>query len=202
MAPIFYFDFGSPNAYLAHRVIPDAEARIGRSFVYVPVLLGGIFKLTGNRSPAEAYAEIPAKLAYQRHEMSRFVERHGIGFRFNPFFPVNTLHLMRGAVAARSNGVFDAYVEAVFHFMWEEPRKLDDPDVLLASLVEAGLPETLIAEASSPAVKTRLAADTQDAVDRGVFGIPTFRVGDELFFGKDQLSDVEAEILTLDLERN
>lgn len=202
MDPIFYFDVGSPNAYLAHRVIPQVEARIGRRFVYRPVLLGGVFKLTGNRSPVDAYAAIPAKLAYERLEMRRFVERHGIRFRFNPFFPLNTLGVMRGAVAAQSHGVFEAYVEAMFHFIWEEPRKLDDPRVLSSTLAEAGLPEALIADASSPEVKARLLANTQEAVDRGAFGIPTFLVGKELFFGKDRLPDVEAEALIQHTERN
>jgi 2-hydroxychromene-2-carboxylate isomerase len=194
MDPIFYFDFGSPNAFLAHRVIPEIEARIGRRFVYRPVLLGGLFKLTGNRSPVEAFADIPAKLAYDRLEMGRFIARHGIVFRMNPFFPVNTLHLMRGAVAAERDGVFDEYVEAIFHFMWEEPRKLDDPEILRDTLVEAGLPEALLARSQDAEVKARLIANTQDAFDHGAFGIPSFLVGTELYFGKDRLRDVEAEL--------
>jgi 2-hydroxychromene-2-carboxylate isomerase len=195
MDPIFYFDFGSPNAFLAHRVIPEIEARIGRRFVYRPVLLGGLFKLTGNRSPVEAFADIPAKLAYDRLEMGRFIARHGIVFRMNPFFPVNTLHLMRGAVAAERDGVFDEYVEAIFHFMWEEPRKLDDPEILRDTLVEAGLPEALLARSQDAEVKARLIANTQDAFDHGAFGIPSFLVGTELYFGKDRLRDVEAELI-------
>jgi 2-hydroxychromene-2-carboxylate isomerase len=194
MDPIFYFDFGSPNAFLAHRVIPEIEARIGRRFVYRPVLLGGLFKLTGNRSPVEAFADIPAKLAYDRLEMGRFIARHGIVFRMNPFFPVNTLHLMRGAVAAERDGVFDEYVEAIFHFMWEEPRKLDDPEILRDTLVEAGLPEALLARSQDAEVKAQLIANTQDAFDHGAFGIPSFLVGTELYFGKDRLRDVEAEL--------
>jgi 2-hydroxychromene-2-carboxylate isomerase len=195
MDPIFYFDFGSPNAFLAHRVIPEIEARIGRRFVYRPVLLGGLFKLTGNRSPVEAFADIPAKLAYDRLEMGRFIARHGIVFRMNPFFPVNTLHLMRGAVAAERDGVFDEYVEAIFHFMWEEPRKLDDPEILRDTLVEAGLPEALLARSQDAEVKAQLIANTQDAFDHGAFGIPSFLVGTELYFGKDRLRDVEAELI-------
>jgi 2-hydroxychromene-2-carboxylate isomerase len=194
MDPIFYFDFGSPNAFLAHRVIPEIEARIGRRFVYRPVLLGGLFKLTGNRSPVETFADIPAKLAYDRLEMGRFIARHGIVFRMNPFFPVNTLHLMRGAVAAERDGVFDEYVEAIFHFMWEEPRKLDDPEILRDTLVEAGLPEALLARSQDAEVKAQLIANTQDAFDHGAFGIPSFLVGTELYFGKDRLRDVEAEL--------
>ena len=194
MDPIFYFDFGSPNAFLAHRVIPEIEARIGRRFVYRPVLLGGLFKLTGNRSPVEAFADIPAKLAYDRLEMDRFIARHGIVFRMNPFFPVNTLHLMRGAVAAERDGVFDEYVQAIFHFMWEEPRKLDDPEILRDTILEAGLPAALLARSQDAEVKAQLIANTQDAFDHGAFGIPSFLVGTELYFGKDRLRDVEAEL--------
>jgi len=194
--PTFYFDFGSPNAFLAHRVIPRIENRIEGRFVYRPVLLGGLFKLTGNRSPAEAYAEIPAKLAYEHREMDRFVARNAIsGFKMNPFFPVNTLQLMRGAIAAELEGVFERYVETIFHFMWEDPRKLDDLDELRRTLQEAELPEALLARSQEPEVKARLLANTQDAFEHGAFGIPSFLVGDELFFGKDKLPDVEAELV-------
>lgn len=193
--PIFYFDFGSPNAYLAHRVIPRIEQGIEGRFVYRPVLLGGLFKLTGNRSPAEAYAEIPTKLAYERREMERFVARNAIsGFEMNPFFPVNTLQLMRGAIAAELEGVFERYVETIFHFMWEDPRKLDDIGELRRTLQEAALPEALLVRSQAPEVKERLLANTQDAFERGAFGIPSFLVGGELFFGKDKLGDVEAEL--------
>lgn len=194
MDPIFYFDFGSPNAYLAHRVVPGIEARIGRRFVYRPVLLGGLFKLAGSRSPAEAYSDIPLKLAYEHREITRFVDRHGIAFAMNPFFPVNTLSLMRGAIAAESEGVFEAYVEAIFHFMWEAPRKLDDLGILRETLAEAGLPEALLARSQDPQVKAQLLANTQYAFAHGAFGVPSFLVGDELFFGKDKLPDVEAEL--------
>jgi len=196
MTPIFYFDFGSPNAYLAHKVLPGVEARAGVKFRYVPVLLGGLFKMTNNRSPFVAFADVPAKLAYETMEMRRFAKRHALTeFKMNPFFPVNTLSLMRGAVAADAEGLLPAYVDAMFHFMWEEPRKLDDPAVLAAIINEAGLPaERLIALAQDQKIKDQLAANTQDAFDHGAFGIPTFLVGDELFFGKDKLGDVEFEI--------
>ncbi len=192
----FLFDFGSPNAYLAHRVIPAIEARTGARFAYVPVLLGGVFKATGNRSPMEAYAGVPAKLAYEALETRRFVARHGlIRFASNPHFPVNTLAIMRGAVAARTLEVFAPYVEAVFAAMWEDGRKMDDPSVIADALSAAGLPaERLMALAQDPAVKDELIANTTDAVARGVFGSPTFFVGDEMFFGKDRLRDVEDAI--------
>lgn len=196
MDPIFYFDFASPNAYLAHRVLPGIEARRGARFRYVPALLGGLFKLSGNQAPMVAFANIPNKLAYERREMERFIAKHALtAFRMNPHFPVNTLMLMRGAVAAELEGVFEPYVEAMFHFMWEEPRKLDDPAVLAQTLVEANLPaDRLLARAQEPQVKDKLLANTQDAYERGAFGIPTFRLGDELYFGKDRLRDVEEEL--------
>ena len=196
-APIFYFDFGSPNAYLAHRVLPQIEARTGVRFHYQPVLLGGLFRLSGNQPPMLAYAGVPAKLAYERREMARFIARHGLdAFRMNPFFPVNTLQLMRCAVAAVGEGMLARYVEAMFHYMWEEPRKLDDPLVLATTLGEAGLPaERLIALSQEAATKDQLVANTQDAFDHGVFGSPSFLVGDELYFGKDRLEEVEREII-------
>ena len=195
--PVFYFDFGSLNAYLAWRLLPGIEQRTGARFEQVPVLLGGIFKATGNRSPVEAYASIPAKLAYEFREIDRFVARHGIDeFHMNPHFPVNTLMLMRGAVAAEAMELQEAYVAAIFHFMWEDPRKLDDPHVLEAALEEAGLPaEELIERAGDQNVKDELIANTREAVEQGVFGLPSFIVGGELFFGKDRLRDVEEAIL-------
>ncbi len=195
--PIFYFDFGSLNAYLAWRLLPGIEQRTGARFEQVPVLLGGIFKATGNRSPVEAYAGVPAKLAYEFREIDRFIARHGLAeFRMNPHFPINTLALMRGAVVAEEMDLFEAYVAAIFHFMWEDPRRLDDPAVLEAALEEAGLPaDELIALAGDQTVKDRLIANTQEAVEQGVFGLPSFIVGGELWFGKDRLREVEEGIL-------
>ncbi|USA60084.1 2-hydroxychromene-2-carboxylate isomerase [Qipengyuania citrea] len=190
----FYYDFGSPNAYLAHRVLPQIEARTGANFQYVPILLGGLFKLTGNRPPMMAFAEVPNKLAYERREMERFIARHHLTeFTMNPHFPVNTLMLMRGAVAAEREGIAAPYVEAMFHFMWEEPRKLDDPAILRQTLTNAGLPaETLFNLAAQQDVKDELSANTQRAFDNGAFGSPSFVFEGELFFGKDKLHDVEA----------
>ena len=193
----FLFDFGSPNAYLAARVIPDIERRTGTKFDYVPVLLGGIYKLTGNSSPADYLKGIRNKPDYMALETERFIRRHGITtFRRNPFFPVNTLQLMRGAVAAEAEGVFWPYFQAVYHHMWEDPKKMDDLDVMLEALTSSGIDANkIVARSQDPAVKNRLVALTQDAVDRGAFGSPTFFVNDEMFFGKDQLRDVEEEIL-------
>ncbi|MEO8811639.1 MAG: 2-hydroxychromene-2-carboxylate isomerase [Caulobacteraceae bacterium] len=193
----FLFDFGSPNAYLAHKVIPGIEARTGARFERIPVLLGGVFKATGNRSPMEAYAGVAGKLAYEALETRRFVARHGLSrFAANPHFPVNTLSIMRGAVAAGRLGVFDAYLEAVFAAMWEAGRKMDDPAELAAVLDAAGLPrEDLLALMQDREVKEGLIANTGVAVARGVFGLPTFFVGEEMFFGKDRLGAVEEEIV-------
>ena len=193
----FHFDFGSPNAYLSHLVIPAIERRTGAVFEYVPVLLGGVFKLTGNRSPAEAFAGIKNKPEYDRLETRRFIERHGITtFRPNPFFPVNTLVIMRGAVAAKRIGVFDQFVDGIFGHMWSKGQKLDDPAVLRAAFAESGLDgDRLMALAQTQDVKDELLANTQRAVDRGSFGSPTFFVDDQIFFGKDRLRDVEQAIV-------
>jgi 2-hydroxychromene-2-carboxylate isomerase len=192
----FHFDFGSPNAYLSHLVIPGIERRTGARFVYVPVLLGGVFKLTNNRSPAESLAGIRNKPEYQRLETQRFLKRHGITrYAPNPFFPVNTLVLMRGAVAAQRLGVFVQYVDEIYRHMWAEPKKLDDPDVLRAALVESGLDATrILALVQQQDVKDELLANTQRSVERGTFGSPTFFVGEEIYFGKDRLRDVEEAI--------
>jgi 2-hydroxychromene-2-carboxylate isomerase len=193
----FLFDFGSPNAYLSHRIIPDIEKRTGAKFDYVPILLGGIFKLTNNKPPMIQYEGIKNKLAYEQREMQRFIERHGITeYRFNPFFPVNTLKIMRGAVAAQSQGTLARYVDVVFHAMWEDPKKMDDPAVIKDALDEAGFDgAALLALSETPEIKDRLMANTTQAAERGVFGSPSFFVGAELFFGKDRLRDVEEEIL-------
>ncbi len=192
----FHFDFGSPNAYLAHRVIPAIEQRTGATFRYVPVLLGGVFKATNNRSPGEAFAGIHNKLAYERLETERFVRRHGItGFNRNPFFPVNTLRIMRGAVAAELDGSFARYVAAVFHHMWEQPKKMDEPDVIRAALDASGLDgAATLARIEDAAVKQRLIENTEASVARGTFGSPTFFVGNDIWFGKDRLRDVEEAI--------
>jgi 2-hydroxychromene-2-carboxylate isomerase len=193
------FDFGSPNAYLAHRVIPAIEARTQATFRYVPVLLGGVFKATGNRSPGEIYGHVASKVAYERLETERFLRRYQItDFVRNPFFPVNTLQLMRGAVAAEIDGDLKRYVDAIFHHMWEAPKKMDDPEVLRDALVASGLDaDSILARMQDPAVKSKLIANTEMSVLRGTFGSPTFFVGDALYFGKDRLRDVEQALLGL-----
>jgi 2-hydroxychromene-2-carboxylate isomerase len=192
----FLFDFGSPNAYLCHKVIPEIEARTGVRFEYVPVLLGGLFKLANNRSPMEAFAGIPNKLAYDQLEMKRFISKHKLDlFRFNPHFPVNTLAIMRGAVAAKQLGMFEPYVNAIYAGMWEEGLNLSDPTVIHATLAKHSIPaEPLLQAIQSAEVKSALLDNTQKAFDRGAFGSPTFFVDQEIFFGKDRLRDVEEAI--------
>ena len=192
----FHFDFGSPNAYLSHCVIPEIERRTGATFAYVPVLLGGVFKLTNNRPPMDQTAGVKNKPEYARIETDRFIRRHGIDkYNWNPDFPVNTLRIMRGAVAAEMDGWLDRYVAAVFRHMWEEPKKMDEPEVIVSALAEDGIDgAALLERAGDQAVKDRLLANTEASVARGTFGSPTFYVGDEIFFGKDRLGDVEAEI--------
>jgi len=191
--PQFMFDFGSPNAFLSHEAIPAIEKRANVKFEYVPVLLGGIFKATNNKSPAETLAGVKNKREFHALETERFVKRFNVKpYTWNPFFPINTLNLMRAAVAAQSEGVFAEYVEAAFHHMWVEPKKMDDPEVAAKALASAGLDAAkLLARSQDADVKAKLIENTQGAVERGAFGSPTFFVGKEMFFGKEQLREVE-----------
>ena len=192
-SPQFLFDFGSPNAFLSHRAIPAIEKRTGVKFEYVPVLLGGIFKATNNKSPAETFAGVKNKREFHALETERFLKRFGVKpYTWNPFFPVNTLNLMRAAVAAQLEGGFEKYVEAAFHHMWVEPKKMDDLEIATKALTESGLDAAkLLARSQDADVKARLIENTQAAVERGAFGSPTFFVGKEMFFGKEQLREVE-----------
>ncbi|MDP2011125.1 MAG: 2-hydroxychromene-2-carboxylate isomerase [Phenylobacterium sp.] len=192
----FIFDFGSPNGYLSWKVLPGIAARHGATVNLIPCLLGGIFKATGNQSPVTAFGGVKGKLEYEGLETKRFVAAHGLtAYRSNPHFPVNTLLIMRGLVAARRAGVGDAYLEAVVSAMWEQGLKMDDPEVVAGVLTKAGLDARAILEATQdPEVKAELAANTEAAVARGAFGVPTFFVDGEMFFGKDRLHAVEAEL--------
>jgi 2-hydroxychromene-2-carboxylate isomerase len=192
----FIFDFGSPNAYLAGQVLPQIAARTGAAINLVPCLLGGLFKLANNQSPMVAFGDVHGKLAYERLETARFIRAHGItGFRFNPHFPVNTLLIMRGLIAARQQGVETDYVAAVSRAMWEDGLKMDTPEVVAPVLQAAGLDAaTLLAATQEPTIKAELLASTQACFERGAFGIPTFFVGTEMFFGKERLDQVEAEL--------
>ena len=190
----FIFDFASPNAYLAEGPLRDIAARTGARIHRIPCLLGGIFKLTGNSAPFVAFGPIKGKLDYEMLETKRFIAAHGLTrFKMNPHFPINTLHIMRGLVAAQRLGIAEAYMDVILTAMWEEGANLGDPVVIAQTLTAGGLDSTTILETSqSQPVKDELAANTQAAVDRGVFGIPSFFVGDELFCGKERIGQIEA----------
>lgn len=192
----YLFDFASPNAYLVSRVLPAIAARHGATVRLAPCLLGGLFKLTGNQAPMLAFAGVQGKLAYDRLEMQRFIDHHGLTrFSINPHFPVNTLLLMRGLVAARRMGVEAPYVEAGLVAMWEDGRKMDDPEVFVATFDAAGLDGAAILAATADAdVKAELVAHTEAAAARGAFGIPTLFVDGEMYFGKERLGQVEEQL--------
>lgn len=189
----FIFDFASPNAYLAHRALQPVLERTGAVLNIKPCLLGGIFKSTGNQAPMITYGSVKGKPEYERIEFSRFLKKHQLKqFHFNSHFPVNTLIMMRGAIAAEQDGMLERYVEAGLSHMWEKGLKMDDPQVYATAMSEAGFDgEDLLKRTQDQSVKDQLASTTADAVERGAFGIPTFHVGDEMFFGKDRIRDME-----------
>jgi 2-hydroxychromene-2-carboxylate isomerase len=192
----FHFDFGSPNAYLAHRVIPQIEARTGVKIRYVPVLIGGVFKATNNKSPMEALAGIKNKPQYNALETRRFMDNHGITeFKSNSFFPINTLQLMRAAIAAQELGVGNEYIDLVYKGMWEQSLNLENMEIWQQLLTQASFSaDEILAACTQPEIKQQLITNTSESVARGNFGSPTFFVGDEMYFGKDRLVDFEAEI--------
>lgn len=187
----FYFDVGSPASYLAWTQIAQLAERHGAEVVYQPMLLGGVFKATGNASPAS----VPAKGRYTRIDFERFARRYQVPFAQNPFFPINTMQLMRGAVALLDGDQFQPYVDAVFRAIWVEGQNMGDPDVVARVLGGQGFDVAgLLQQINDPAVKERLRQITERAIERGVFGAPTFFVGDEMFFGQDRLDFVEAAL--------
>lgn len=191
----FLFDFGGPNSYLAYKMLPGLCARTGAEIVYVPILLGGLFKLTNNQAPMMRYAETPAKQKYEMLEFQRFVKAHGIPFNMNPRFPLNTLYVMRGAVAAQRLNCLVPYVDAVMTAMWYDRADVGDLNVVRDVLDKAGLDSVaLLALAENPEVKAELIANTEAAAKRGAFGVPTFFVGDEMFWGKERLGQIEVEL--------
>jgi len=192
----FLYDFGSPNAYYSHCVIPDIEARSDLEFVYVPVLLGGIFKATNNVSPAVSLQGILNKPEYGRIETERWLKRYPVAkFAPNPHFPVNTLMMMRGAIFAQDKDYSKRYIDAMFDCMWGSPRKMDELEVLSAALEEYDLPAgDILAGIQDPEVKQKLIDSTNAAVARGAFGSPTFFLGDEIYFGKEKLRDIEEAV--------
>ena len=192
----FHFDFGSPNAYLSHLAIPEIQKRLGIDFEYVPVLLGGVFKLTNNASPAETLSGIRNKAEYQEIETLRFIKKHKITkFKKNPFFPVNTLKLMRGAASLLDRDDYSHYIDQIFANMWAEPKKMDEDAVFRTVLISSGLPaEKILEDIMQPEIKSRLLRLTSQSVEKGTFGSPTFFLNDEIFFGKDKLIDLEDAI--------
>ncbi len=192
----FLFDVGGPNGYLIHKVLPEFCSRTGTTANYVPVLLGGLFKATGNQAPLFRYADAPTKWAYEQLEFQRFIDAHGLtAFRMNPHFPVNSLLTMRVIAGTQGTPDFMPAIETLMAGMWEQRLKLDDREVLISALDAAGLDgATLSARADDPEVKARLVANTEAAAGRGAFGIPTFYVGDEMFWGKERLGQVEAAL--------
>ena len=190
----FFFDVGSPTAYLAWTQLPGIAAQTGATLVYRPMLLGGVFKATGNASPVS----VPAKGKWMGQDIARWAERYGAAFAFNPHFPINTLPLMRGAVGVqmRQPERLDAYLSAVFKAMWAQPANMGDPAVMAAMLSAAGFePEAFMAMIGDAEVKAKLVANTEEAVARGVFGAPSVFVGDTLFFGQDRLDFVREALL-------
>jgi 2-hydroxychromene-2-carboxylate isomerase len=190
----FFFDVGSPTSYLAWRQLPKIAAECAARIAWRPMLLGGVFKATGNASPVT----IPAKARWMNDDIRRWADRYGVPFRFNPHFPINTLTLMRGATGMqmRAPGDLDRYLEVVQRAMWEAPRNLGDPQVLAATLAEAGFdPAGFAALVADPEVKARLIATTEEAVARGAFGAPTFFVGGAMFFGQDRLEFVREALV-------
>ena len=186
----FYFDVGSPAAYLAWTQMPRLVEETGASVAWRPFLLGGVFQATGNRSPME----VPAKGSYMLEDLKRFARRYGVEFRHNPHFPINTLMLMRGAIGLqmRQPTRMQVYVDAIFHAIWVEGRNMNEPAVVGPVLRETGFdPQQFLALANDPEVKDRLKGASQRAVERGVFGAPTFFVGDQMFWGQDRLDFVK-----------
>lgn len=184
----FLFDVGSPTTYLAHKRLPEIVARTGAEVVYVPILLGGVFKATGNASPVM----VPAKGVYMGADMARFARKFGVPLNMNPYFPINTIVMMRMVAGLVGDERFPVLVDALFDAMWKGRKNMGDPVVATEVLTKAGFnPAELLALADTPEAKDRLKTNTETAVARGAFGAPTFFVGDEMFFGQDRLDFVE-----------
>ena len=187
----FYFDFGSPTAYLAFTQLQLIEKRSGANLVFHPILLGGIFKATGNSPPAA----IPAKGKYMMRDLQRYAEKYQVPYERNPFFPINTLSLMRGAVSYQNNGDFERYVNVIFHNMWVEPKNLNDEDVLKKMLIENNFEyNDFLKRTSDQKTKDQLISNTEKVVQKGAFGAPTIFIGEEMFFGQDRMDFIEEYI--------
>lgn len=191
MQVTFYYDYGSPASYLAWTQLPALCARHGAAIDYRPILIGGLFKITGNHSPVT----VEAKGDWFFKDMARFAERYGVPFRKNPYFIINSLPLMRGAIWAEGQGRLDDYDRVIFHACWVEGRDLNDPAVIMATLRDGGFDADAVAAAiQTDRIKQRLIQVTQDAVDQGIFGVPSMVVDEEMHFGQDRLDWVEAAL--------
>jgi 2-hydroxychromene-2-carboxylate isomerase len=188
----FYFDFASPNGYLSLQALKKYQASMDLEINYIPVLLGGIFKLTNNQPPMIAFGEVKGKLEYENLEMKRFIDFHQLSnFKMNPHFPVITLMLMRGALAAQQEGFLEEYINKMSVEMWENEKKLDDPDELKAAYDNAGFDsDKIFSLMGTQEIKDKLLNNSSAAAERGVFGIPTFFVGDEMYFGKNTIEEI------------
>lgn len=195
----FIFDVASPNMYFCHKLIPDFKERTGVEFEYIPCLLGGIMKLSGNQPPFVAFAEIPNKNKYQLIEIERFIKQHQLKeFKFNSNFPMNTVQIQRGALAAIELGIFDEYLEIILEAIWEKNLNLADIDTFQSTLSENNIDAGSIMEIiTSQDCKDKLIANTTDAVNRGAFGVPTFFFENQIFFGKDHLHQLEEYIYSI-----
>ena len=189
----FIFDFASPNAYLSYKILSEILNRTGANLKITPVLLGGLFKLTNNKPPMIAFDGVKGKLEYEMLETHRFVSKHNLSnFRFNPHFPINSLTLMRGLVAAQKLDFEQIYLDSVLSAMWEYELKMDDPEIAISTWNSAGLDgEKIMNMTQKDEIKNILKGNTEAAVNRGVFGVPTFFVESEIFFGKERLGQVE-----------
>lgn len=185
----FYFDFGSPTVYLAHKRLQQLQRQFEFNLDYIPILLGGIFKATGNMSPVA----IPAKGKYMlEQDLPRFAALYDVPLNFNPYFPINTLTLMRAAIAAQREGFFERYADAIFDAVWVDGKNMGEPEVVAQTLSDAGIDaQQLMALTRDPDIKSALIANTEEAVARGAFGAPTLFIGEQMFFGQDRLQFVE-----------
>ena len=194
----FYYDVGSPNAYFAWKALQGVTERTGLEVIMHPVLIGGIFKTTGNQPPWQAFGNVPNKMKYMQLEIQRFIKAHKLSaFKFNSAFPVNTLLAMRGAIAAQQAGMHYAYYPAVFKAIWEDNKDISQTDILTNVLNDAGLNGAeLVAATQTPDIKQGLMKVTQACVDRGAFGLPTFFLGDDIYFGKDRVGQIEQAVVS------
>jgi 2-hydroxychromene-2-carboxylate isomerase len=191
----FWFDYGSPTAYLGHWALKETARRTGASIDYRPMLLGAVFQATGNHTPMD----VEAKGRWMSVDMANYAARYGIPFRMNPYFIINTLPLMRGALVAERRGELEAYSDAMFNAVWCDALNMGDPEVIGTTLAGAGFDAAAyLAGVGEQEIKEALKARSAAAVAKGVFGAPTFFVGDKMWWGQDRLDWVEAALLDQD----